>query len=320
MADELCPAQFADLNLVVGNEQTSRRTFRVMKSTLRMHSTAFERLFTVQSSQEHAHTPIASRAKIQQVAEIADDDLRTKAQNVLGRMSEYSLDEVYVSLILQGGDMDRALQLLMRSNVYEVLNAHQLIDYVTTGQSSRLSEEPTDLICEVELPDDDPAAFDILLKIVYHKVSGLSSRPNGKHLLAVTRLADKYDLISLTRSCINTWIMCMSNAEREVELAPEELYFIGWTLGLKSIFKQGWRRLIDRIYCFKSSATIYRVEKRRDGWAVWGELLQRDLLPDGTLGQVTSRNTAEENPANYHPDEICDLATQRLHTLHKEIK
>ena len=225
MAEEVCPAKFADLILVVGQKTGKQRSFHVIKTTLCMHSKAFDRM-------------------------------------------------------LKGAWIEGGLK-------------------------------------SVQLPEDDPDAFAMLLEILYHKISGHSPCKQKADLVPLTELAEKYDFVPLIRKCVGAWVLNMDEGDI-VEFAPEELCFLGWTLGLKQVFEIGWRRLVIGLNLFEEEMWV---ERSVNGDCVYDEPVEIDRLYHGAIGiRSTIVNDMTEFVTDTNADELAVQASDRMLELHRTMQ
>lgn len=154
----------------------------------------------------------------------------------------------------------------------------------------------------LELPDDDPAAFHLLLKIINVQIGPMSRPiPPVQELVDLAGLADKWGCTDLVRDCIAVWTLCALEADEDCLRSDEQCY-IAWTMGIRKLFERAWPKLVDT--CF-----IHPTQ----GWSVHSSLTPRspwfkscpiaiELLWDGAVNEITQ------------------AANDRLHDLHKRMQ
>lgn len=107
----------------------------------------------------------------------------------------------------------------------------------------------------VELPDDDPTAFGLLLMIIHSHFDKVPSAIDIQALYDITILTDKYDMTAILRPWASTWLLSI-NREREDPrgltcLRPinregdKRVIWIAWELGDMTLFEQMANRLLD---------------------------------------------------------------------------
>lgn len=91
---------------------------------------------------------------------------------------------------------------------------------------------------EMSLTDDDPTAFLILMRVAHMQFNQLDVAISYETLLALAKICDKYDTVTLIRPWVDRWL------EPHASQAPEKSYrgfeglaFIAWTLGKPEIFR-----------------------------------------------------------------------------------
>lgn len=87
---------------------------------------------------------------------------------------------------------------------------------------------------ELEMPDDDPEAMVIVLRIAHLQFNKVPKAPAFKLLLQLAIVCDKYDLFPLLHPFIGAW----KNTGRDSSLPLEDRLFVAYSLKMKSWFMQ----------------------------------------------------------------------------------
>ncbi|KAK8223642.1 hypothetical protein HDK90DRAFT_97554 [Phyllosticta capitalensis] len=97
--------------------------------------------------------------------------------------------------------------------------------------------QPTSGEREVELPDDDPAALEVLLNIAHLRFDWVPSWLYFNVLLQVTVLTDKYDMTRLIRPWATSWFQTAQRLVSVTQSGYEEWLWIAWELGQTHTFE-----------------------------------------------------------------------------------
>lgn len=89
----------------------------------------------------------------------------------------------------------------------------------------------------IPLPEDDPAAFTFLMKIVHGKISEIPPTLTRDLLFRITILTDKYDMTGVLWPFADTWTSTFVEQET-YEQGDEALIWVAWELGDASLFRK----------------------------------------------------------------------------------
>lgn len=149
----------------------------------------------------------------------------------------------------------------------------------------------------IELPDDDPDAFLLLLELLHHGRSPRDKTPTAKTIFVLARTADKYDFVRLVRHPLESWIW-KALEEQPKCLTFEKLSFMGYKFGLEKIFllgvkglaehafPSGFGKMVGKVSRSQEVTTVDRRKRLREG--------ERDhnidyaLLHDGAEGKYAA--------------------------------
>lgn len=98
---------------------------------------------------------------------------------------------------------------------------------------------------EVSLEDDDSGALSILLNIVHFRFLEVPRSLKYNQLLRVSILCDKYDIVTLVRPWLPTWIEDLKHLP--CRAGYEGWLFIAWVFGDSSTFERIARGLVLEI-------------------------------------------------------------------------
>ncbi|TPX18621.1 uncharacterized protein E0L32_002478 [Thyridium curvatum] len=84
----------------------------------------------------------------------------------------------------------------------------------------------------VELPEEDPASFGLLMMIVHGRYDAVPDTLRLQDLYKITILTDKYDMTSSLRPWARKWCDTVRGSE------DERLIWVGWELGDEAMFSK----------------------------------------------------------------------------------
>lgn len=142
--------------------------------------------------------------------------------------------------------------LFLASPVFEnLLRSHSLLSPETSNSgtpssaashsssNSNASTNPFFVPRELELPDDDPEAFAILLGILHNKLKQTPKVVNLAQLGAIAILVDKYALHEAVGFVSDTWIRGLrGEIPRSITAEFRPWLFISWVFGLEREFTE----------------------------------------------------------------------------------
>jgi hypothetical protein len=126
---------------------------------------------------------------------------------------------------------------------------------------------------EVRFPDDNPYAFEIILRIIYHQNNTLPAKLGLDTLLDLAVLIDKYDLHTVVRPFIPTWAAEISKTTMARYAPHERILFVAWTFGLQEVFDHMLLKLVLNCKLDNNDDLIWLNRK-----------VNLDLLPIGVPG------------------------------------
>lgn len=150
----------------------------------------------------------------------------------------------------------------------------------------------------LDLPDDDPAAFHLLLRIMNVQIGPLS-RPIApvQELVDLAGLADKWGCTGLVRDCIAAWTRVAIEADEDC-LRPDEQCYIAWIIGLRELFESAWLKLVDNCFYHPNHGwSVHSTLKPRCPWFNC-QSIATGLLWDDAITEITQ------------------AASSKLHDLH----
>jgi hypothetical protein len=90
---------------------------------------------------------------------------------------------------------------------------------------------------EVRFPEDDAYAFEIILRVLHHRVDTLPSKLTIDTLFHLAVMIDKYSLQTLVRPFIAAWASELTTHAMGSVQPFERNIFVAWTFGLQEVFE-----------------------------------------------------------------------------------
>ncbi|KAF2432099.1 hypothetical protein EJ08DRAFT_659444 [Tothia fuscella] len=94
---------------------------------------------------------------------------------------------------------------------------------------------------EVSFPEDSPAAFEIIVRIIHGQFASLPDSLDHTTLVGLAPLTDKYDLLETVRPFIPTFTSSVTRSWPR----PEETLFTAWTFGLQNLYIASLQTITD---------------------------------------------------------------------------
>lgn len=127
---------------------------------------------------------------------------------------------------------------------------------------------------EMSLTDDDPVAFLILMRVAHMQFNQIDAVISYKTLLALAKICDKYDTVTLIRPWVDQWLEPYAlEAPYKSYWGFEGLAFIAWTLGKPELFWDAAQSLVANV-TFDSNGNLMHQ----------GELVD-SIMPPGLVGK-----------------------------------
>jgi hypothetical protein len=129
---------------------------------------------------------------------------------------------------------------------------------------------------EVEFPEDDASAFEIILRLLHHRADTIPHKLTPETLFYLAVLVDKYNLHALVRPYLPTWTYGL-NTETMKQVQPfERIIFAAWIFGVQEVFEAALLEMLLNS----------RIDKNKKD-LIWhdGTLIDAGLLPDGVRSE-----------------------------------
>lgn len=127
---------------------------------------------------------------------------------------------------------------------------------------------------EVRFPEDDPHAFEVILRILHHQPSSLPDKLGFPLLLDLSFLVDKYEIRHLVSPFLGNWVSELGALCEDESIRSEEILSAAWTFGALEAFKSALLDLVINVKINKQGEMI-----------VNGKLMNRNYLPESTEGE-----------------------------------
>lgn len=106
------------------------------------------------------------------------------------------------------------------------------------GSTTRSVQNPLHL----PLPEDDPEAFTIILRILHFLPGKKDGLPSVDQLLSIAKLCDKYDLVAKMQSNVVQWLHLLHEKEDDVS-SLQKLCGVTMLMALETEFARVTRKL-----------------------------------------------------------------------------
>lgn len=132
----------------------------------------------------------------------------------------------------------------------------------------------------IPLPEDDPSALLLLLRIAHIQFDAVSRKIDRSLLFRVAVLCDKYDCFRLTKPWLKGWAM-KHNFFGAYQTGDA---FISWTFGFEKVFEHTLVSLVQQSMLAIDTSVHHENEN------IWkiiynGQFLEDELLPPGYMGK-----------------------------------